>query len=662
MMKKGAFAVAVVAVAFHACAAQPDLVARVMAGELKEARASWWGFDKEESTRFLQAAIDSRVPRLVVDDMGAPWVADRLMCVSGQEIVFEKGVEVLAKKGAFMGKTDALLTLACVSNVTLRGYGATLRMRRADYDAAPYAKAEWRHVLNIRSSVGIKIYGLTLAESGGDGIYLGCAKGQGTNRDIHIKDVLCDRNYRQGISVISAENLLIEDTVMRDTAGTAPAAGIDFEPNQSGERLKNCVMRNCLTQNNQGDGYEFYLPNLTRASEPVSILIENCRSEGDRSAVRVVTANAEADAVGGEMVFRGCRFERSLSTGIIVSRKPAEGMTLAFEACVVSGGGQKEGQEKEPDIVLSNRGGDSRSVGGIRFSDVKVVQREPRPWIVWQDRSAEDAPVTGLTGTVFAGVEGQLERFELTPAWVAARFPPRFRVHVPRVRGDLGQAQVVDRAEGVQRLSPLRVRRQGRYVFFAKQGQAVVLGGESSRVGRYEASAAPLRVTGPSGKVVQVAMPPFKERAEVAFTAAEEGFHTLEVDVGANAFALLEANVPVALDAVTKAVWLIASSGTLYVSVPEGTGLFALGVAGEGSGEAVKATVCDPSGKVVWSKDRITQMERYTWEGKDGSQAGGMWQVTLGRPAQGGFEDFHVDVLGVPGYLFLNPERYWVCR
>lgn len=648
-----------VALAVHSRGAQPQQVARVMSGELKEARASWWGFDKADATRALQEAIDSRVPRLIVDDMGAPWITDKLMCVGGQEIVFEAGVEVLAKQGSFTGKNDSLFTLDGVTNVTLRGYGAVLRMRRADYDAPPYAKAEWRHVLNIRSSVGIKVYGLTLAESGGDGIYLGCAKGLGPNRDIHIKDVVCDKNYRQGISVISAEDLLIEDTVMRDTAGTPPAAGIDFEPNRCDERLKNCVMRNCLTENNQGDGYEFYLPNLTKASEPVSVLIENCRSVGDRTAVRVVTANAEGEAVAGEVVFRDCGFERSRNAGIIVSRKPADGMALAFERCTVSGCGEGGTQEALPDILLTNRGEDDRSVGGIRFSDVTVLQRQAHPWIVWQNKSAEDAPVAGLTGTVLAGEAGKLQRVDLTPEWVAERFPVRFPVRVPRVAGDLSKVRVTDLAEGMQRLSPLRVRRKGRYVFYAAKGQAVVLRGEQSRVGRYEAAVTPLMVSDPSGKAVtKVPLPPFREKAEIVFTAAEAGFYTLDVDVGANAFALLEANVPVAFDAIKRAVGLIASSGSLYVPVPQGTAVFAFGVAGEGDGEAVKATVADPSGKTVWERGGIIQIERCMVT-DEAAKAGGLWQVTLGRPSHGGFEDFHVEALGVPGYLFLSKDRYW---
>jgi hypothetical protein len=627
-----------------------------MSGELKEARASWWGFDKEDSTRSLQAAINSRVPRLIVDATGSPWITDRLACVSEQEIVFEKGVEVLAKRGAFTGKADALFSLVCVTNVTLRGPGATLRMRRADYDAPPYAKAEWRHVLCIKSSANIRVEGLTLAESGGDGIYLGCVKSEWPNRDIVIKDVICDRNYRQGISVISAENLLIENTVMRDTAGTAPAAGIDFEPNHFGERLKNCVMRNCVTENNQGSGYDFYLPNLTRASEPVSIRLENCRSIGDQSGLKITTGNAETQAVAGVMAFVGCRFERVQRTGISVARKPAFGMALAFERCAVIG---CAATNSTPDIVLVNRVDDEWPVGGIRLDDVTVAQPVARPWLAWQNNTTVAEPVAALTGRVTVEQGGKRLVIALTPEWVAATFPPRFTVRVPRVAVDLAKARVTDRSEGVQKLSPLRLRRGGTYVLHAVAGREVVLAGRQTQVGKYAAETRPLVVRGPSGKVAaKVALPPFKENAEIRFVPAESGFHTLEVDVGANAFALLESNVPLAFDTSRKAVSLIASAGSLFVPVPAGTGVFAFGVAGEGEGEAVKATVIDPSGKAVWTKDGITQMERFTAvEGQGAS--GGLWELKLEKPSQGGFEDFHAEVLGVPGYLFLSKDRCW---
>jgi len=635
----------------------PERVAKVMSGELKEARASWWGFDAEDSTRALQAAIRSRVPRLIVDNMGAPWVTERLTCVNDQEIVFEKGVEVLAKKGAFKGSSDALFYLTGVTNVILRGPGATLRMRRADYDAPPYVHAEWRHLLNIKSCANIQILGLTLSESGGDGIYLGSLRAEWPNRDILIKDVVCDRNYRQGISVISAENLLIENTVMRGTAGTPPAAGIDFEPNLSGERLKNCVMRDCATENNQGDGYAFYLPNLTRTSEPVSIRLENCRSSGDRSAVMVNTGNAEADAVRGEMTFAGCRFEKAQRNGVWVGRKPAFGMALTFDRCVVAD--CAAGTNAIPDVLLSNLIADEWPMGGIRLERLTVLQPQARPWLVCKSNAVDAETVTALSGSVTVIQGESRQEIVLTPEWAKKMFPPRFAVRVPRVAVDLAKARVTDDTKGVQKLSPLRARHNGAYVFYAKAGEEVLLIGQHSQVGKYAAQTKPLAVRSSAGKVVkQMPLPPFKTRAEIRFTPDVSGFYTLEADVGGNAFALLESNVPVALDTTKKAASLIGSSGSLFAALPKGTGVFAFGIAGEGDAEAVKATVIDPSGKAVWTKDAITQMERFAATEGQGA-AGGMWQLKLERPGAGAFEDFHVEILGVPGYLFLNPGRYW---
>jgi len=638
-------------------AANLEQVARVMDGTLKEARASWWGFDPQESTAALQAAIRSRVPRLIVDNMGAPWITDQLTGVSDQEIVFEPGTEVLAKKDAFTGKSDALFTLAGVTNVTLRGPGATLRMRRADYDAPPYVRAEWRHALSIKSSANIRIIGLTLAESGGDGIYLGSLKPAWPNRDILIRDVVCDRNYRQGISVISAENLLIENTVMRDTAGTPPAAGIDFEPNHAGERLKNCVMRNCLTENNHGDGYEFYLPNLTAASEPVAIRLENCRSRGDRSALRVITGNAEADAVRGTMTVAACRFEQAQRNAVVIGRKPPHGMALTLDRCLIAG--CAAGTNVFADLLLTARNEDQAPVGGIRLAEVTIEQPDARPWITCQS-GAEYETVADLSGTVALRQPGAAERrIALTPAWTSQTFPPRFTVRVPRVAPALASARVVNNAAGVRRLAPLRLRREGTYLFHAQAGEEVVLAGQQTQVGRYAPDAKPLIVRAVDGRALKsVPLPAFRERAELRFTPPATGFYTLEVNVGANAFTLLDATVPVAFDTSKKAAGLIASTGSLYAAVPKGTGVFAFGVSGEGDGEGVKATVRDPAGLARWSRDVITLPERYTATGGEGA-AGGLWQITLERPARGGFEDFRVEALGIPPYLFLHPDRYW---
>jgi len=639
-------------------AAEPELVQRVAAGELKEARASWWGFDKEDSTRALQAAIDSRVPRLIVDNMGAPWIVNKLKCVSDQEIVFEPGVEVLAKKDAFRGKHDSLFSLVNVSNVTLRGPGATLRMRRADYDAPPYEKAEWRHVLLLRAVSNVRIYGLTLAESGGDGIYLGVSGPGRICRDVHIKDVVCDKNYRQGISVVAAENLLIENTIMRGTAGSAPQAGIDIEPNNPDEPLKNIVLRNCVSQDNKGNGFFMWLTNLRRTSEPVSIRFENCRSVGNgRAAARVKNGNSRERAVTGEIVFSGCRFENSYRPGLNVVSNPEFGLTVTFEDCVVEHCAAK--LKDLPDILLENEPrGEEHPVGGVRLDRVTVRSPLARPWIAWNINTVPN-PVRALSGFVTAEQPGSQRRIALTREWIRKTFPAPLAARVPRVEAELAKARVIDEVDGVRELSPVWLRFDVRYVLRVGAGQEAVVTMAHTQVDKSKAQTKPLRVLGPSGDTVgEWPLPPFGERLTIQFKVEQAGFYTLEADAGRNAIALRAANVPVAIDATRQALLVFRSEGSLFAAVPRGTGVFALAAAGGWQGEAVKLTVIDPAGAVVWSRDDILQMDGYTATEGEGLP-GGLWEMKLESPGGEGFKNYYADVRGVPGYLFPSRERYW---
>ncbi|HOG50519.1 MAG TPA: hypothetical protein PKY10_08015, partial [Lentisphaeria bacterium] len=125
-------------------APRPDLVAQVTARTIAEAHASWWGFDREDSTDALQAAIDSGVPTLIIDKMPSPWIARPLFLASNQTIIFQEGAVLEAKRGDFLGIRDSLLKAEEQSNITItaKGKGALLRMHIADYQAEPYQKAE----------------------------------------------------------------------------------------------------------------------------------------------------------------------------------------------------------------------------------------------------------------------------------------------------------------------------------------------------------------------------------------------------------------------------------------------------------------------------------------------------------------------------------------
>ncbi|MCX6993425.1 MAG: right-handed parallel beta-helix repeat-containing protein [Kiritimatiellaeota bacterium] len=256
-------------------------IATALAKPDKVVKASWFGYKAAEATEALQAAINSGAKKVVIDNAGE-WIVEPIMLASDQAIEIEQGVVITAKRGAFKGTSDSLFNLIGISNVVIDGNGALLRMWKSDYFSPEYKKGEWRTGITIASGSNITVDGITIKDSGGDGIYLGNAGGaQPYCKDIVIRNVVCDGNARQGISVISAENLLIENCTLINTLGTPPEAGIDFEPNFPHERLANIVVRNCVAENNKGGGYIVYFDNFNETTTNVSITYDNCSAKNN---------------------------------------------------------------------------------------------------------------------------------------------------------------------------------------------------------------------------------------------------------------------------------------------------------------------------------------------------------------------------------------------
>jgi len=278
-------------------------VSDVQEGLRAAVSAAWWGFSAENATPALQAAIDSGAKFVLVPYMEGPWLIDPVDLASDQTVFFEEGVVVEARAGSFLGRGDNLFTIQNKENITLRGYGATLKMRRTDYRKAPYRSSQHRHCLDILGGKNIRIYGLTITESGGDGIYIGRGDNLQHCSKIHIKDVVLSRHHRQAVSVISVEDLLIEDSKLMHTRGHQPQAGIDFEPNQNHERLVRCVVRRCEISHNAGQGVLIVLGNLDSKSKPVSISVESCIIK--RNSIFSVVVLTYGKKLDGQIYFAG---------------------------------------------------------------------------------------------------------------------------------------------------------------------------------------------------------------------------------------------------------------------------------------------------------------------------------------------------------------------
>ena len=613
----------------------------VAGGMIETARASWWGFDEEDSTKALRAAINSGAKKVIVENMGKPWIVEPINLVSNQEIVFEKGVEVRAKRGSFHGANDTLFNGGGIENVTLRGYGATLRMWRDDYAGPDYKKAEWRHVLDFSGCDNVRVYGLTLAESGGDGIYLG----GNFNRNVHIKDVTCDKNYRQGISVITAENLLIEDCLLINTSGTPPMCGIDFEPNGPEQGLVNCVMRNCVTTNNSSAGYTVA---IGRTREPVSLRFENCRSVGDAFASVSLDLPNDPDNFKGTISFDNCSFEQNRGVGIQIQGNAAGGCNVTFENCSIMDPSSTN-PKATPILLISNRG--SRfAVGSVDFGEMRIRAATDRRPISFEDMAG--VGLEDVSGTLLVEQQdGTSEKIAITDELIAEWMPKAVIQEIPRLslEGLSLQPVLKGAVTPPDALAFASLRGDAKLLVHAEEGDRVSLRVKYGQVAKYHGEDKQVSAVSPSGREISCGSLAFKAVTEIGFDAPEAGIYRLKLPAGANIVNVLSSSHAVLLSGEGTPIRFLSTTGTVYFWVPEGTEYFGLRVSGEGVGEAVRAALLNPAGDVVEEIDNAA-LHQFEVDLPKPSP-GEAWGLRMLKPTQIPLDDQHIDLRGIPPLL-----------
>ena len=390
-----------------------EAIADVHSGKSTVANAAWWGFDPEDATEGLQAAIDSGAKRVVVPNMHADWIIQPIKLVGNQELIFERGTIVSAKRGEYRGRGDSMFTAQNVENLSIRGYGATFRMWKQDYINGlvleqfgwhrwygQYEKAEWRMTLAIRGCKNVNVSGLMLKDSGGDGIYIDGGAERPASEDVVLRDIVCNNHYRQGISVISAENLKVENCTFSNTWGTPPASGVDIEPDKSEQRIKNTVFSGCQFIDNVGDGIEVFLAHTTNETEDVTLRFENCYiSSQHGTGIRV--SKIGDNGPGGSIEFDNCTVENTVGYGIKVQEKSLKGARVKFTDCKVihAATDRQFGGEWSPISLSLPKPELVQTMGGIDFINCFVEDNRDRPAIEFIQPES-DFPLHDIIGTI----------------------------------------------------------------------------------------------------------------------------------------------------------------------------------------------------------------------------------------------------------------------
>jgi parallel beta helix pectate lyase-like protein len=394
-------------------------VADVKAGKRDAADAAWWGFNPDDATDALQAAINSGAKKVTVPYMGRPWLVRPIRLRSGLELVLDPGVMLLAKKGEFRGGGDSLLAATEADDITIRGYGAILRMHKTDYENPPYTRAEWRMGIGLYGCRRVRIEGLRIESTGGDGIMVGSGANHRPCEDVAIRDCVCHDNHRQGISVVNVKKLLLQNCILSGTAGTPPEAGIDLEPDLPEEQLTACVVRDCRFENNSGHAILVYLNRLSSKSQPVSILFDNCISRMGRPGMTpndfhdaslhgwsgMAVGTVHDDGPRGLVEFRNCVAENTGREGAKIYDKSAAGVKVRFLGCSwknawVSRPREYAGPRVPVLIELRNKDKTSRP-GGVEFVDCHVYDDIAGPAIEYNDATRK-SPLADVTGQITA--------------------------------------------------------------------------------------------------------------------------------------------------------------------------------------------------------------------------------------------------------------------
>ena len=598
---------------------------QVGSGKLKTARVEWWGTNENDATEILQKAINSKASKLIISKKASPWLTRPLELRNNLEIVIEKDAVLKAKPGEFKHLNDCLLNAVGCKNIIIRGPGSLI-MNKKDYqDASRYKHSEWRHAINLKSCENVTIENLKIIGSGGDGIYIGSkphlkfwkgAKHYGKQyaklpnycKNITIKDCFIDEQHRQGISVISVENMSITNCKLNNTNGTSPMAGIDFEPNNGRQRLVNCLLENVTMQGNKNYGFLAYIK-IQNTSKPVSITVKNCLIKGGGKGIMLgkpVASRKINNPAYGFIKFVNCRIENTGDCGIELKDFYSDGFKAIFENCKLVNTAKK--QPGRSPIMLHLSPGTVKNIGAAEFINTTVVDAKKRQ--LMQMSNLAGKPIAEkIRGTVIyngkkVDMADYIKKHEMDKPNLSKIADVKLNLLLPS-----GTYQLKQRRKSQPRLI---MRKKVAFLICAEKGQKVKFDLLFQLVSRrFKPRPMKVEMVSPSGTNTTLEKALCRKKANnYSFTAKEKGVYAIYCDPRGNKLSIANSNVPYSILLPQKSyLALYRPAGRVYFGIPAGINEFTIEIGGQGS-ETVNAAIFVGKKKMT-SADSISAPKKF---------------------------------------------------
>lgn len=572
-------------------AADAKKIALVKAGKIKEAKASWWGFHKNNSTKALQSALNSGAKKVIVEKMKSDWIVDSIKVPSNIEVIFEDGVVIRAIKGGFKGTKDSLFDITNRKNVRLTGKGKVLFvMNKKDYaDPQKYKKGEWRHSVNIYNSDGVTVENITMRESGGDGVYVGSKN----CKNVVLKNLTCLDHYRQGISITGVKNLYVKNCKFNETRGTMPQCGLDIEPNYAdGVGVQNIVFEDCEFINNDLSGIYF----SNNSHLPITATFRNCVVKNNKAGGINIGYTGKGNTLKpGKIEFINCYVAdhkyHSMSLGLHTLRN----VKLIYKNCTID-------NRKSIFPALSLSSDSEKDIYGVEIRNLTVIDDKKRDPIIFLSKYANALIDPIVENVIVKDSKGKITKFDCAkfikksaPDPVAKAFkikPPELRNLVPASNANMNVKNTV------------RFREKSEYLIYAKKGSRIPISFTYKAVHKFNKK--PVEITMYSPLIpprTEKILVPFEETKKYTLHAKETGIHRFVINAQ-NQTIIATSHVPGQAFTSDGKFYILACSGTLYFAVPAGVKNIQVEVGGV-TREESHAALIDPSGKVVKEEKRL---------------------------------------------------------
>ncbi|BES72156.1 hypothetical protein RE428_31740 [Marinobacter nanhaiticus D15-8W] len=234
------------------------------------------------------------------------------------------------------------------------------------------ATGESGMLIGMYSSTDIEISNPTLSGAWGDAIYMGAdAPNNPGSLDITGVAKISDCR-RQGISVIHCDRLTADTVIISDISGTDPSYGIDFEPNNSSQRIQGVHIKTVVTRNTLG-GIGIALRQLRDSSDPVDIRIDNLVDYDSLDTLR--TDLSSTSAPGGKISFGSIKSYRSGNSALLIRRHYSGGPWISADHVYIEDANENDqGAIDGAPINLLTLSGEciGKPLGNISLLDVTI--------------------------------------------------------------------------------------------------------------------------------------------------------------------------------------------------------------------------------------------------------------------------------------------------